>query len=166
MSATGGRLSHSTFSLPTEAATDAMGDAIARHLRPGDVVGLRGHLGAGKTSLARAILTGLGASEEAPSPTFTLVQTYPSPPLRIPVWHVDAYRLKTPEEADELGLEEALGTAVLLIEWPGRLGGWPPLTLDLHLAFENQGRRLTAHAAQDWEGRLFALTKECAPYAL
>src|SRR4051812_26421939 len=93
------------FPLPDLAATAALGERIAGHLRPGDIVALSGDLGAGKTTLARAILTSLGVAEAVPSPTFTLVQTYETPKLII--GHYDLYRLKSPREMEELGLEEA-----------------------------------------------------------
>ena len=78
-----------------------------RYARIGDVIALEGGLGAGKTTLARGILEGLGLQGEAPSPSFTLVQSYAPPEVRLPVWHVDLYRLSHPEEAEELGLDGA-----------------------------------------------------------
>lgn len=107
--------------LADEAATKRLAKALAPLLRPGDVLALGGDLGAGKTSFARALINALpGPEEEVPSPTFTLVQLYERGPLE--VWHVDLYRLEDPEDALELGLEEAFAEAVTLIEWPERLG--------------------------------------------
>lgn len=107
------------------AATEALGARIAADLGPGDTVALEGELGAGKTTLARAILRALGVTESVPSPTFTLVQSYDTPHLT--VRHYDLYRIKSPREIDELGLDEALEQGAVLIEWPenaeGRLPG-------------------------------------------
>ncbi len=98
------------------AATEALGARIAAGLSRGDVVALQGDLGAGKTTLARAILRALGVTESVPSPTFTLVQTYETP--RLTVRHYDLYRIRKPSEIDELGLEEAVEDGAVLIEWP------------------------------------------------
>ncbi len=139
------------------AAVDKLGAAIAQEVRTGDILALSGDLGAGKTTLARAILSHLGLAEEAPSPTFTIVVTYDSPPLRLPVWHVDLYRLDEPEETVELGLEEAFDTALSLIEWPERMGPYMPadrLWLSLAPATNGEGRVLTADVPPAWEERV------------
>ena len=141
--------------LPDEAATEALGSGLASILHPGDVEALSGDLGAGKTTLARGILTALGLEEEAPSPSFAIVQPYDVPEVRLPVWHVDLYRLEEASDAEELGLEEARDHAVLLIEWPERLGSalWSDaLRLRLEIA-EGGARRLTADVPPAWEGR-------------
>lgn len=104
--------------LPDLAATAKLGTAIAARLAPGDAVLLRGDLGSGKTTLARAILAALGVTENVPSPTFTLVQAYETPRLRVS--HYDLYRLKRESELEELGLDEALDQGAALIEWPER----------------------------------------------
>lgn len=136
-------------------AMRAFGAQLSSHLKAGDVVALSGDLGAGKTTLARGVLEGLGYQGDIPSPSFTLVQLYELPDVRLPVWHVDLYRLSDPEEADELGLEEALIDGALLIEWPERLGGWMwPQALVLNI--EGAGgdyRVLTAEASKAWEQR-------------
>ena len=146
--------------LADESATLALGGRIAALLQIGDVIALYGDLGAGKTTLARGILQALGLEAEAPSPTFAIVQPYAPPEIRIPVWHVDLYRLEDPAEAVELGLDEARRDAAMLIEWPERLGAglWSDaLKLQLSIAPQGVGqsaaRRLTATVPQAWEAR-------------
>ena len=138
-----------------EAGVRAVGTALARTLRLGDVVGLAGPLGAGKTTLARAVLYALGEVGEIPSPSFALVQPYGPPALAFPVAHVDLYRLDGPEGLAELGLEEWRVDGALLIEWPDRLGDSVFADrLDLALAPVGDGRRrLTATVPASWEGR-------------
>ncbi len=113
--------------LDDDAATARVGAALGRALRIGDAVLLSGGLGAGKTALARAAiaarLADCGLTEDIPSPTFTLVQTYEA---GIPIWHADLYRLSAEDEVYELGLDEAFETAAVLIEWPDRLGAAAP----------------------------------------
>ena len=130
-----------SMSLPDERATDQLGATLAARLRIGDVVGLKGELGAGKTTLARAILR--AAAEDArlivPSPTFTLVEVYDTP--RGSFWHFDLYRLETPEQVIELGWEEALAEGISIIEWPERLGPLLPKHLSVMLEVDGDGRR-------------------------
>ena len=136
-------------------ALEAFGARLASVARAGDVIALSGDLGAGKTTLARGLLHGLGLAGEAPSPTFTLVQTYGPPETRLPVWHCDLYRLEDSEEAIELGLDEAFDSALVLIEWPERLGHYLPAE-SLQLRLEGAGepqRRLTAAVPPAWEAR-------------
>ena len=129
------------MSLPDERATDQLGATLAARLRIGDVVGLKGELGAGKTTLARAILR--AAAEDArlivPSPTFTLVEVYDTP--RGTFWHFDLYRLEMPEQVFELGWEEALAEGISIIEWPERLGLLLPRHLSVTLEVDGDGRR-------------------------
>jgi N-acetylmuramate 1-kinase len=108
--------------LADEEATRLLGDDLAAVLKPGDLVFLEGDLGAGKSTLARAIIRSLAddPEHEVPSPTFTIVQPYEA---RHPVLHVDLYRLASPDEVDELGIGEALGTAIVLVEWAERADG-------------------------------------------
>jgi tRNA threonylcarbamoyladenosine biosynthesis protein TsaE len=139
--------------LADESAITAFGIAVAAVLRPGDIIALQGELGAGKTTLARAIIAALGWPGDVPSPTYTLVQAYDMPDVRVPVWHVDLYRLDTPADADALGLFET--EAALLIEWPGRLGARLPLDA-LKLTICGSGdspRHLTSIVPPAWEGR-------------
>lgn len=145
--------------LPDLAATAALGRALARLLEPGDVVGLAGDLGTGKTALARAtIQAALGADEEVPSPTFTLVQTYDMP-LGTSLWHFDLYRLERPDDALELGIDDAFAEGIALIEWPDRLGRLLPadrLDVVLAEAGAGQGRTAVLTGRGRWAQRLDA----------
>ena len=135
-------------------ATEAFGRSLAPLLRAGDAVALFGELGAGKTSLCRGIIRGLGFPGDVGSPTFPIVQVYDPPDVRLPVWHVDLYRIEDPRELEELGLEEALADAALLIEWPERLPALWPEALRLTLARDSAGgRSLTAEVPPAWEPR-------------
>jgi tRNA threonylcarbamoyladenosine biosynthesis protein TsaE len=129
------------INLPTLDATKDLAARIVKCLRVGDIVALKGPLGAGKTTLARYIIQGLGWMEsEIPSPTFTLAQEYDF--SKFTLWHFDMYRLEAPEDAFEIGVEEAFATGVSLIEWPERLGGYLPLQrLDVTLSFRNDAGR-------------------------
>lgn len=143
----------------TADALEAFGARLAGLLSPGDVVALEGDLGAGKTTLARGVLRALGLAGEAPSPSFAIVQPYAPPELRLPVLHVDLYRIEDPEEVEELGLDEARETGAILVEWPSRLGTglWPDsliLTLD---GSGDQPRRLTATVPPAWKARWSSL---------
>lgn len=139
--------------LPDEAATQALGRTLAASLRPGDTVCLTGPLGAGKSTLARALIRALTTpDEEVPSPTFTLVQFYETPAF--PLAHFDLYRLSDPDEAYEIGLDEALDGGVALIEWPQRLEGRLPATrLDIDIALDGDARRAVITRHGDFEGR-------------
>lgn len=122
------------MSLPSEAATDTLARHLAALLQPGDTLLLSGALGAGKTHLARALIRAFlgNPSEPVPSPTFTLVQTYDSG--EIDLWHADLYRLNDLSEVQELGLDDAMGRDICLIEWPDRLiPDWPSTAVLLHL---------------------------------
>jgi len=119
-----------------EAGLAAWGAVFARTLRPPVVVGFSGELGSGKTTLIRAIAAELGVTAAVTSPTFALVHRYDG--TRCTVYHLDAYRLRRPEEARDLGLDDMLADdcAVILIEWPERLGpALPPLTHRIGLAY-------------------------------
>ena len=139
--------------LATAESTESFGRALAAELRTGDVIALFGDLGAGKTTLTRGLLQGLGFAGDVGSPTFPIVQTYED--LRTPLWHVDLYRIEDPDETTELGLDDARTDAALVIEWPERLGSllWQD-ALQLHLAVAPGGERsLTARVPPAWEGR-------------
>jgi tRNA threonylcarbamoyladenosine biosynthesis protein TsaE len=141
--------------LPDETATAALAERLAGIAAPGDVVALAGELGSGKTTFARAFIAARGAGEEVPSPTFTLVQTYQAETVSI--WHFDLYRLQAPEEAWELGIEEALADGISLIEWPDRLGPLlPPGRLEVALEFGDrpQARRAVITGGAKWRARL------------
>lgn len=145
--------------LEGEAATEALAAALAPAARPRDVIALFGGLGAGKTVFARAFIRArCGAATEVPSPTFTLVQVYePVPPHAGAVWHFDLYRLTDPDDAYELGLEDALAEGVTLVEWPERLGPLlPDARLDVCLAHgaapDERTATLVGHGA--WRARL------------
>ncbi|MDB5720772.1 MAG: tsaE [Alphaproteobacteria bacterium] len=134
-------------------ATEALGRRIGALLRHGDVVALYGDLGAGKTTLARGILRGLGFEGEVASPTFPIVLPYEQ--LDVPLWHVDLYRIEDQAEVEELALDEALQDGALVIEWPERLGGllWPE-SLKLSLVRDGaEARALTAQVPAAWGGR-------------
>ena len=146
--------------LANEAATARLGAAIAGRLAAGEAVCLSGPLGAGKSTLARALVRALTTpGEDVPSPTFTLVQFYDGRGLKVA--HFDLYRLTDPDEAYEIGLDEALDDGAAVIEWPERLQGrLPPDRLDVEIAIAGSGRsvRLTPRGA--WEGRLKDLALE------
>ena len=112
-------------------ATTRLGAAIAPMLKPGEAVLLYGPLGMGKSTLARGLIRALTTpDEDVPSPTFTLVQFYESAP---PAAHFDLYRLTRPEEALEIGLDDALDVGCVIIEWPERLGPLARRRLDAPL---------------------------------
>ncbi|MGO4437190.1 tRNA (adenosine(37)-N6)-threonylcarbamoyltransferase complex ATPase subunit type 1 TsaE [Rhizobium sp. RAF56] len=129
--------------LPDEAATARLGEDLALALKPGDCLALSGDLGAGKSSLARALLRAVADDDalEVPSPTFTLVQSYA---LRVPVSHFDLYRLGDPTELTELGFDEALQGGICLVEWPEMAEGeLPPDRITLRFEHQGDGRQAT-----------------------
>lgn len=142
--------------LPDLDSMEAFGARIAGQLRPGDVVALSGGLGAGKTTLARGIIAALGHGGEVPSPTFTIVETYAPPQVRLPLVHADFYRLDRPAEADELGLDDYREGAALIAEWPENVGGFAtePGCLAIALEIAGSGRRAIVEPGSDWLGRL------------
>lgn len=141
--------------LPTEADTDALARRIAQILRPGDVILLHGPIGAGKSHFSREVIRVRlsNPNEEVPSPTFTIVQSYPD--IAGDIWHCDLYRLSSPDELVELGLEEAFEEAICLIEWPDRLGDARPRgALNLHLSADENGHSAVFSGSDDWKARL------------
>lgn len=133
---------------------ERIGAAIGAALIAGDVVLLSGGLGAGKTTLARAMLKARGLAGEAPSPTFAIVQPYAPPEVDLPIAHVDLYRIEDSSELIELGLDDYLYDGALLIEWPERLGGegWPGALL-LTISGAGDARVLTASVPTAWGAR-------------
>ncbi len=133
---------------------ERIGVAIGLALMSGDVVALSGDLGAGKTTLARAMLKARGLVGEAPSPTFAIVQPYATPEVDLPIAHVDLYRIEDEGELIELGLDDYLYDGVLLIEWPERLGsqGWPG-ALSITISGSGDARVLTADVPTSWGSR-------------
>ena len=144
--------------LPDLAAMDHLGAAIARNLRAGDVVALAGGLGAGKTTLARAIIAGLGHQGEVPSPSFAIIELYEPPMVRLPVVHADFYRLKRPDEAEEIGLDDYRQGAALIAEWPEQAGGFAHeagcLSITLEPEAGGSGRIAIVEPGADWLGRI------------
>ncbi len=149
-----------TRRLPDVGATARLAEAFSKHVRRGDVIGLGGTLGVGKTTFARALINALarrrGApDEEVPSPTFTLVQVYELGGLIVS--HFDLYRLERPDEVHELGLDDAIADGVVLIEWPERLAGLLPADrLDLVLSPGSGPNERLAEltGSGDWAERL------------
>lgn len=142
--------------LPDLTAMERFGRAIAEDLRAGDVVALNGGLGAGKTTLARAIIAGLGHQGEVPSPSFAIVECYDPPSVRLPLVHGDFYRLSNPAEADEIGLDDYREGAALVAEWPDHAGGFAhePGCLSITLEIADEGRIAIVEAGPDWLGRM------------
>ena len=142
--------------LPDLEAVARFGARIAAALRPGDVVALSGGLGAGKTTLARAIIAALGHEGEVPSPSFAIVELYDPPMVRLPLVHADFYRLTRPEDAEELGLDDYRRNAALIAEWPEHAGGFAhePGCLAISLEIFGEGRIAIVEPGADWLGRL------------
>jgi tRNA threonylcarbamoyladenosine biosynthesis protein TsaE len=153
---------HLSLELADQAATEALAHTLAQRVPAGRLIALTGDLGAGKSTFARAFIRARLQDEEAevPSPTFTLVQTYDTPD-GAEIWHADLYRLSEPEEAYELGLDDARETSVCLIEWPDRMPpDWWQGALELTLEIAGEGRRkatLRADAGM-WAGVLGGLS--------
>lgn len=160
------------FDIPAESATEALAGALARLCDKGDVIALSGDLGTGKTVFARAFIRALGGSGEVPSPTFTLLQTYELP--AVDVYHFDLYRLEKPDDALELGIDDAFADGVSLIEWPAKLGSYLP-RVHLAVKFEHLSssgtasgkgqsaddtrRRIDLEGNENWTDRLGRLTR-------
>lgn len=140
------------------AETRSFGRRVSAQLSTGDVVFLIGDLGAGKTTLARAIIHSLCGVEDAPSPTYTIIQIYDT---RVggQLWHADLYRIEGADEIEQLGLQDAYDSAITLIEWPDRLGVELPVSrLEMRLTptgdGEDTGREVSIVGFGDWESRI------------
>lgn len=133
-----------------------VGAQLSKKLRKGDCICLSGDIGAGKSVLCRSIIQSLQITpEEVPSPTFTIVQTYPCKEFEI--WHCDLYRLGSSDQLFELGLDDALETEVCLIEWPDRLGPYAPkssLWIDIEIDNGSRTLRFQASDTNNWKKRL------------
>jgi len=141
--------------LADAAATARLGEALAPVLRAGDIVCLSGPLGAGKTTLARGLIAAATGEKEAPSPTFALVETYEG--AAAPISHFDLYRLEKPDDAWELGLEDAFDNAISIIEWPERIEQIIPAdALIIRLDHHGGARHAVIVGAGAWEARLAA----------
>jgi tRNA threonylcarbamoyladenosine biosynthesis protein TsaE len=128
------------------AETRRLGEALGARLGPGDVVALRGELGAGKTALAQGIGAGLGVTEPVSSPTFALVHEYAG---RLPVWHLDTYRIRSLDELIDLSWQDLLAAGgVILVEWPERIEpALPDERLDVRLEYVDEDtREIRLHA--------------------
>jgi tRNA threonylcarbamoyladenosine biosynthesis protein TsaE len=147
--------------LPDEAATAAFAARISILAATGDIIALKGDLGAGKTSFARAFIRARGGIEEVPSPTFTLVQVYELGAAAI--WHFDLYRINSPEEAWELGIEDAFVEGISLIEWPEHLGPLlPRRRLEIEFLFGDrpEARCAVLDPGEDWQARLAGIAAD------
>jgi tRNA threonylcarbamoyladenosine biosynthesis protein TsaE len=145
------------WELPDEDATRALGTQLAGALDSGLVIYLRGELGAGKTSFARALLSALGVGERIKSPTYSLVEGYLAQDGR-PAWHLDLYRIADPGELEWLGLDAlADPLAVVLVEWPERgQGALPAPDLEVRLGYSGAGRHARLQAKTARGGRALA----------
>lgn len=149
--------------LADESATAALAAKLAAAARPGDVIALKGVLGSGKTTFARAFINARAAKlEDVPSPTFTLVQAYAFDDRggAVPVYHFDLFRIKDAAETRELGLDDAFADGISLIEWPEKLNGWLPddhveITLDQGPTPDSRRARLVGFGS--WRQRLAAV---------
>lgn len=149
--------------LSSSEETAALAQRLAPHLTAGDVLLLEGDIGAGKTHFARSLIQSLlVVPEDVPSPTFTLVQVYEA--AGFDIWHVDLYRLTSPDDVVELGLVEAFDDALCLVEWPDRLAELAPeeaLTLRLTMTDQPGVRHLTLSATSSrWTALLSDLAND------
>lgn len=139
--------------LPDLDSMTGLGRRIAAQLRAGDVVALSGSLGAGKTTLARAIIAACGHTGTVPSPTFTILETYDdcTPPLV----HADFYRLERAADAAEIGLGDYREGSALIAEWPEQAGGFAGEAglLNIELEWWEDGRRAIVEPGSAWLGR-------------
>ncbi|MCI5545047.1 MAG: tRNA (adenosine(37)-N6)-threonylcarbamoyltransferase complex ATPase subunit type 1 TsaE [Azospirillum sp.] len=140
------------FICANESETIKLGQKLADFAQCGDTFALYGTLGMGKSVLARAFVQKLTNATEVPSPTFTLVQCYEAADFDI--YHFDLYRIKSPEEVFELGMEEAVYQGVCLIEWPEKMGAYLPKNI-FKIEIENfgTGRKITINSSDEQKQR-------------
>ena len=125
-----------------EQETARIASELAQKLHVGDIVALYGTLGMGKTAFCRGFIQSFLNEQDVPSPTFTLLQTYDTP--KFPIYHFDMYRLKSPEEAFEIGIEDAFAEGVSLIEWPEKIGNLlPKKHIRIFIEPDKKGRKIT-----------------------
>lgn len=149
-----------TFRAATLEDTEAFAASWSALLQSGDVIGLRGDLGAGKTAFARALIRALGHDDEVPSPTYTLIQIYEMPGQI--VWHVDLYRIENEDEIRELDLDAAFEEGLTLIEWPDRLGSaMPPDWIEISIHEEaDEARTFSVTGHGTGQDRVDALERQ------
>jgi tRNA threonylcarbamoyladenosine biosynthesis protein TsaE len=150
------------FRLTDLDATRRLAEALASICTNGDIIALHGNLGAGKTSFSRFFIHAMGVDEEVPSPTFTLVQTYPLTGHDAEaIWHFDLYRIGNPAEAYELDIEDAFDTGISLIEWPENLGELMPeqhLKISLDFGEKEDARTAAIEISRNWVERMAPVT--------
>lgn len=136
---------------------ERLGKAFSKHLRGGDMVYFQGELGAGKTTLVRGVLAGMGHNGSVTSPTYTLIEPYECDDLTI--YHLDLYRLEDAEELETIGLRDLVNKkSILLVEWPDRGEGILPLpTINISIEYSHPGRNLEINAK---DGRVFSSTPD------
>lgn len=140
----------------TEADTVLLGERVAKIAQKGDIFALNGTLGMGKSVFCRAFIQSLVGKTEVPSPTFTLLQTYDAPNFEI--YHFDLYRLKSPDEIFELGMEEAMYQGVCLIEWPEKMGGYlPRRAITVTISPQENGRLFEFYVTEPERKKRFGL---------
>ena len=146
-------MTQTTITLIDADATAHLGAALGALLKNGDVVYLRGDLGAGKSTLARGVIRAHFPDAEAPSPTFTFLESYENE--EIAIFHYDFYRLENPDDVWELGLEDALDDGAVLIEWPERIASINGVSpLEIALEVKEQMRVAVITAPEEWRERI------------
>lgn len=148
------------INIENQAQTEDLARQIAQRVNPGDVIALHGDLGVGKSVFARSFIRALTSDdEEVPSPTFTLVQIYDADFGEL--YHFDMYRLESPHDCLELGVEEAFSDGVSLIEWPSKIGSylpWDCLNIEISHGAEEDMRVMEFSSQGNWLTRLEGLT--------